>query len=145
MKWVISDISNLKLNLCGIFYSILCIFSIVTGLIYMMGKRKLNPIELSDKFVKKLDSDEKLNKFTYKMGLITVIVGIVQGITAFSIFKGRSITYYIIALGFTIFSILSVLFKIKSKINSFSLIKLIFYVLILVILLLDSSRILFNI
>ena len=57
--------------LCGIFYSILCVFSIVTGIIYMSGKRKLNPLELSDSFVKKLDTDDKLNKFTVKMGFVT--------------------------------------------------------------------------
>ena len=33
---------NLPLILCGLFYGVLCIFSIVTGLIYMSGKRKLN-------------------------------------------------------------------------------------------------------
>lgn len=143
MRWIISDYNNIILILCGVFYSILCIFSIVTGIIYMSGKRKLNPIELSDKFVKKLDTPEKIEKFTAKMGFVTFIVGIIQGITAFSIFKGHSIVLYSIALTFTIFSILSVLLKLKSKINSFSLIKLVFYVAILIVLLLSSSRVLF--
>ncbi|MBR3898032.1 MAG: hypothetical protein IKJ43_01985 [Bacilli bacterium] len=138
MKWIISE-GNLLLNLCGIFYSILCLFSIVTGLIYISGKRKLNPVELSDKFIKKLDNEEKLNRFTIKMGWVTLIVGIIQGITAFSIFKGHNQILYWIALGFTIFSIFSVLFKLKGKISSFPIIKLIFYIIILLILISNSS------
>lgn len=134
---------NILLFLCGVFYSILCIFSIVTGIIYATGKKKLNPLELSDKFIDKLDTEEKLNKFTIKMGYITIIVGIVQGITAFSIFKGHSVIFYIIAVGFTLFSILSVLVKLKGKINAFPLMKLIFYISILIILLLNSTRSLF--
>lgn len=143
MDWIITDIQNLPVILCGVFYSILCIFSIVTGLIYMSGRKKLNPLELSDKFVQKLDSDDKLTKFTTKMGFITFIVGIIQGITALSIFKGHSAILYYIAMGFTIFSICSVLFKLKGKINAFPIIKLIFYILILVILLLNNTRNLF--
>jgi hypothetical protein len=143
MNWIISDFNNILVILCGVFYSILCIFSIVTGIIYASGKRELNPIELSNKTVKKLDTKEKLNKFAIKMGYVTFIVGIVQGITAFALFKGYSMILYIIAFGFTIFSILSVSFKLKGKLNSFSLIKFVFYVLILIILLLKSTRILF--
>lgn len=36
------------LILSAVFYAVLCVFSIVTGIIYMSGKRKLNPLELSD-------------------------------------------------------------------------------------------------
>lgn len=136
---------NWMIVLCGIFYSTLCIFSIVTGIIYMKEKRKLNPIELSEKFIKKLDTDTKINKFTTKMGFITLLVGIIQGIAAISLFKGHNKIFYYISLGFTIFSILSVLFKLKSKINTFSLIKFIFYTLILIILLLESTRVYFNV
>lgn len=143
MNWIILNKENILLILCGIFYSVLCIFSIVTGLIYASGKKKLNPLELSDKFVKELNTKEKLNKFTIKMGWITFIVGIIQGLTAFSIFKGYNPIYYFIAFGFNLFSIFSVLFKLKGKINAFPLIKLIFYVIILIILLLDNSRGLF--
>lgn len=128
------------LILSGIFYSILCVFSIVTGIIYMSGKRKLNPLELSDNFVKKLDTEEKLNNFTRKMGLVTFIVGIVQGITAYSIFIGNNIFFYCISIGFTIFSICSVLFKLKGKINAFPIIKLVFYILILVVLILSLNK-----
>ena len=143
MNWIISDPNNILITLCGIFYLILCIFSIVTGLIYATGKRKLNPIELSEKFVKTLDTEEKLQRFTIKMCYITIIVGIVQGICAFSLFKGHSLVLYIIALSFTLFSIASVLFKLKGKVNSFSLIKLVFYILILIVLMLGSTRALF--
>lgn len=143
MNWIISDFHNLPLILCGVFYSVLCIFSIVTGLMYVSGKKELNPLELSDKFMEKLSNKEKLKEFTIKMGWVTFVVGIVQGITAFSIFKGHSIILYSIAVGFTIFSICSVLFKLKGKINMFPIIKLFFYLIILVILLLSSTRVLF--
>lgn len=143
MDWITTDIQNLLLILCGFFYSALCIFSIVTGLIYMSGRKELNPLELSDKFVQKLNNENKLKKFTIKMGLVTLIVGIIQGITAFAIFKGHSKILYFIAVGFTIFSICSVLFKLKGKINAFPLTKLFCYVAILIILLLHSTRILF--
>jgi len=140
---LILEFNNIPLILCGVFYSILCVFSIVTGLIYVYGKKKLNPLELSDKFVQKLDTNDKLKKFTIKMGWVTFVVGIVQGITAFAIFHGHSKVLYFIALGFTIFSIFSVLFKLKGKINAFPLMKLIFYLVILIILLLNSTRELF--
>ena len=38
--------------------------------------------------MKKLSSQDKLRKFTIKMGWVTFIVGIVQGLTALAIFKG---------------------------------------------------------
>jgi hypothetical protein len=77
------------------------------------------------------------------MGWVTFVVGIVQGITAFAIFKGHSIALYIIAVGFTIFSICSVSVKLKGKINAFPIIKSVFYIIILIILLLNTSRGLF--
>ena len=57
---------NVPLKLCGAFYGVLCIFSIVTGIIYMSGKRELNPLELPDEFVKKLHNEERLKKFVKK-------------------------------------------------------------------------------
>lgn len=138
MNWVITELHNLPLILCGVFYSILCIFSIVTGLIYATGRRKLNPLELSDKFMEKLADEEKLKKFTIKMGWVTFVVGIVQGLTALSIFKGYNIFLNIFAIFFTIFSICSVAFKLKGKLNAFPIIKLIFYILILIVLLLNG-------
>ena len=135
MNWIFLDSQNILLVLCGIFYSILCVFSIITGIIYMSGKKELNPIELSDKFVDKLNSQDKMKAFTIKMGMVTFIVGIIQGITAFSIFIDSNVILHYFAVGFTIFSICSVLFKLKGKINAFPIVKLLFYVAILVILL----------
>lgn len=122
---------KMLLIISAIFYGVLCIFSIVTGSIYMSGKKELNPLELSDKFVSKLKEKDKLSEFAKIMGLVTFIVGIIQGLTSYSIFVDR---YYGLSIGFTIFSILSVSFKLKSKINIFPLLKLLAYVGILVIL-----------
>ena len=134
---------NIPLLLCALFYGLLCIFSIVTGLIYMNGRKELNPLELPDKFVAKLNDEEKLKSFTVRMGLVTFIVGIVQGITAYALFKKGSPLFYWIALGFTLFSVASVLFKLKGKINAFPLLKLAAYLAILAVLLLRNSRVLF--
>ncbi len=133
------------LNLCAIFYAVLCIFSIVTGVIYMFGKRKLNPLELSNRFMQKLDTEEKQQKFARKMGFVTFIVGIVQGATAFAIWQADSVAFYALALGFTLFSIASVSIKLKGKMNAFPIIKFIFYVAILIVLLLPSVRAMFMI
>ena len=137
------DFKNIPLILCGLFYCVLCIFSIVTGMIYMSGKRKLNPLELPDSFVDKLSEEGKTERFARKMGLVTFIVGIVQGISAFCLFHAKGILAYMIALGFTLFSIASVLFKLKGKINAFPLLKLGAYLLILIVLFLTETRNLF--
>lgn len=136
MNWIITELHNWPLILCGIFYSVLCIFSIVTGLIYASGKKKLNPLELSDKFMEKLSNGEVLKKFTIKMGWVTFVVGIVQGLTALAIFKGYNVFLNIFVMAFTVFSIFSVCLKLKGKINAFPIVKLIFYLLILVVLIL---------
>ena len=129
----------ISLLIIGIFYSILCIFSIVTGFLYMKGKRKLNPLELSDSFVKKI---KNLDKFARKMGLVTIIVGIAQGITAMAIFivffgldKNWPFNPLFISLIFTIFSFCSVFTKLWNKYSRFALIKIICYSVILLVLL----------
>ena len=138
-----TELQNTLLMMCGFFYAVLCIFSLVTGVIYMSGKKKLNPLELPDSFVSKMTDEKERRAFARKMGFVTFVVGIVQGITSFSIFKaGRAICYWI-AMGFNLFSICSVLFKLKGKINAFPLMKLAFYLAIMVILLLPASRNLF--
>lgn len=110
----------------------------------MSGKRELNPLELPDKFVNKLKQNpDNLKRFVFDAGLLTFVVGIVQGITAYCLFKGHSNLNYYIALGFTIFSIGSVAGKLKGKINIFPILKSIAYVTILIILLLPSTRLLF--
>ena len=143
MKLQAFETGNIPLLLCGIFYAVLCIFSIVTGWIYIQGKRELNPLELSDKFMEKLSDPKKLKAFAVKMGYVTFIVGIVQGITSFAIFKAEGALCYGIAMGFTFFSIASVLFKLKGKINAFPILKLIAYLAILIVLCLNSTRSLF--
>lgn len=134
---------NLPLFLSGAFYGLLCVFSIVTGLIYMSGKKKLNPLELPDSFVEKLEDEDKLKSFTVRMGFVTFVVGIVQGITVYAILRQGSALFYWIALGFTLFSIASVAFKLKGKINAFPLLKLAAYLAILCVLLLSGTRKLF--
>ena len=134
---------NLPLFLSGAFYGLLCVFSIVTGLIYMSGKKKLNSLELPDSFVEKLEDEDKLKSFTVRMGFVTFVVGIVQGITVYAILRQGSALFYWIALGFTLFSIASVAFKLKGKINAFPLLKLAAYLAILCVLLLSGTRKLF--
>ena len=134
---------NYLLIICGAFYALLCVFSIVTGCIYMSGRKKLNPLELSDEFMERLRDPDKLKQFTVRMGFVTFVVGIVQGLTSYAILKCGSPGLYCLAMGFTIFSICSVLFKLKGKINAFPLIKLVAYVAILIVLLLGSTRALY--
>ena len=131
------------LTLCGLLYALLCVFSIVTGLIYVSGKRKLNPLELSDRFMARLSDPEKLRRFTVKMGWVTFAVGIVQGFTAYALFRRSGGLCYGIALGFTLFSIASVAFKLKGKLSIFPLLKCAAYLTILVVLLLPGVRALF--
>lgn len=131
------------INISGIFYGVLCVFSIVTGIIYMSGKRKLNPLELPDKFVEKLKDNNQIKRFTFDAGLLTFVVGVVQGITSYSLLLRRSVVNYYIALGFTVFSIGSVAFKLKGKINIFPLLKSVAYIAILIILLLTKTKALF--
>lgn len=135
--------TNTLLTISGIFYGVLCVFSIVTGIIYMSGKRQLNPLELSDKFVEKLNNENKTKRFTFDAGLLTFIVGIVQGITSYGLFIRNGMFSYYFSLGFTIFSICSVAFKLKGKINIFPILKSIAYLSILVLLLLPQTRIMF--
>ena len=143
MVFVAFSAKSLPLILCGVFYSVLCVFSIVTGLIYASGKKRLNPLELSDRMVQRLKDPEKKRAFTVRMGWITFVVGLVQGLTAWSIFKADCPAYYWIALGFTLFSIASVSVKLKGKINAFPLLKMAAYLAILIVLLLGSTRALF--
>ena len=130
---------DILLVLCAVFYAVLCVFSIVTGIIYFTGRRKLNPIELSDKQLKKLDSEDKMNAFAKKMGYVTFVVGIVQGITAYAIFAAGNTAFYIIAVGFTIFSMLSVGYKLLGRISTFALLKSVCYTAILIILVIKKN------
>ena len=128
------------LILCGAFYALLCVFSIVTGLMYASGKKELNPLELSDRFMARYAEPEKRRRFAVRMGWVTFAVGIVQGVTALAIFRGRGALCYWIALGFTLFSIASVACKLKGKISLFPILKSAAYLAILIVLLLPAAR-----
>ena len=124
------DFVLVLLILSNFFYGLLCIFSIVTGIMYATGKRKLNPVELSDKFMKKIKDTDS---FAKKMGIVTIIVGIFQGLVPVLIINTNIWFYYILI--FTIFSICSVGYKLSGKISKFAVIKLVCYLLILIALL----------
>ena len=142
---IVSDFKNMYVVVCAVFYGILCIFSIVTGMMYMSRKRELNPLELPDTFVEKLKANpDHLNRFVFDSGLLTFVVGLVQGLTSFCLFVGQKPLYYYIALGFTIFSTCSATIKLKNKFNTFPLFKSIAYIAILIILLLPQTKLLFN-
>lgn len=140
MKWICFESNNIMLTICGVFYGILCIFSLVTGMMYAFQKRKLNPLELSDKFVSKLKKEGKLDKFSVIMGWVTFIVGIFQGITSVSIFYGYNVYLNYFAIFFTIFSICSVVFKLIKKRNLFPFLKLFAYIIILLVLLVSGVQ-----
>ena len=126
------------LILCGAFYALLCVFSIVTGLMYASGKKELNPLELSDRFLARYAEPEARRRFAVKMGWVTAAVGVAQGIAAFAILRGRGAALYWIALGFTLFSIVSVACKLKGKRSLFPILKLAAYLAILTVLLLSG-------
>ena len=94
------------------------------------------PVQEDSKTAKFLKSDingNKLNNkaFTLMCSQFAVIL------------KAGSPGNYLLALGFTLFSLASVSWKLKGKINAFPLLKLAAYLLILFILLRGSSRQLF--
>ena len=128
---------------CGVFYAVLCVFSIVTGLLYASGKRALNPLELSERFMSRLSDPEKLRRFTVRMGWVTFAVGLAQGFSAYALIRRGSAPLYAAALGFTLFSIASAGVKLKGKFHLFPLIKCIAYAAILAVLLSGGARALF--
>ena len=120
---------NVPSWLCGGFYGLLCVFSIVTGLMYAGGKKELNPLELSDKLMERYEDPEKRGRFARMMGWVTFAVGLVQGLTAYAFFRAG-----------TLFSIASASVKLKGKFNLFPLLKLGAYLLVLIVLLLAGTR-----
>ena len=131
---------RILLLLCGVFYAVLCVFSIVTGLLYAFGKRELNPVELSDDFMSRLADPEKRRKFAARMGWVTFAVGVAQGITAFAAIRAGRPLFYWIALVFTLFSLFSVAVKLKGKLHAFPFMKFAAYLAILVLLLTGGAR-----
>ena len=129
------DSGNVALIASGLFYAVLCVFSVVTGAIYLAGRRRLNPVELPDRFVKRLGDEGKIERVARIMGLVTIVVGIVQGVSAYAILFANGAWARWFAVGFTVFSLCSVLFKLKGKISAFPLLKLGAYVAVLIALL----------
>ena len=134
---------NWPLIACAAFYALLCVFSIVTGAMYLSGKRELNPIELPDTLVNNLKGKGRLQLFARFMGAVTIVVGLAQGLSSWAIISAAGAGAYTVALGFTVFSISSVLLKLHNKISAFPLVKLIAYLAIFVTLMLECSRELF--
>lgn len=126
---------NLALIASGLFYALLCVFSVVTGAMYLAGRRQLNPVELPDQFVTRLGDEGKLERFARIMGLVTIVVGIVQGVSAYAILLAHGEWARWFAVGFTVFSLCSVLFKLTGKISAFPLLKLGAYIAVLIALL----------
>ena len=93
--------------------------------------------------MEKYKDPEKRRKFAVKMGWVTFVVGIVLGMTSWAVFQKNSPAGYWFALGFTLFSIASVAYKLKGKINAFPVLKCIAYTAILILLLLGETRALF--
>lgn len=131
------------LVLCGAFYALLCVFSLVTGALYASGRKELNPLELSDRFMERYRDGDKRKRFAVRMGWVTMAVGLVQGLAAWALLKAGSPARYGIGLGFTLFSIASVAVKLKGRISAFPLLKLAAYLAILAVLLLSRTRTLF--
>ena len=132
--------TGILLALCGAFYALLCVFSIVTGIMYASGRRALNPLELSDSFMRRLSDPEALARFTVRMGWVTFAVGLAQGLAAFAIFRHSGPLLYGIALGFTLFSIASVAFKLRGRVSAFAALKCAAYAAILAVLLSGGAR-----
>lgn len=110
---------------------------------YALGRRTLNPLELPDRFVERLNDEGRLQRFARFMGVVTFVVGLVQGATAWAILTARDGGSYALALGFTAFSICSVLLKLRGKVSAFPLLKLVAYLAITVVLLSAGTRAVF--
>jgi len=126
---------------CGLFYSILCIFSIVSGIVQICSS-DLAAIELNDAMISAIQGALTSTGLTIGVffGLVTILVGILQGLAAFAIWKGHSKIGYWYALGFTVFSLLSCSSKLFMSVNLFSIAKIIVYILVIVILIMGVSR-----
>ena len=127
----------------GAFYAVLCIFSIVTGLMYLRAGNVVNPLELPQSMAERMDDPEYMAKVSIFFGWLTFFVGIVQGLTSYSLIIGKRMWNYWLALGFTIFSILSAGTKLVTTLNIFPILKEIAYVAILIVILSKSTRTLF--
>ena len=125
--------------LCGLFYSGLCIFSIIVGLYYCISNNALNQIELSQTA---LDTMTRVIPVSVSLffGILTILVGIAQGVSAYGIFSIASPKLYRFAVGFTVFSLLSCSSKLFMSINAFSICKIVAYIAVLFILIKNRSK-----
>ena len=128
----------------GAFYAVLCIFSIVTGLMYLRAGNVVNPLELPRSMVERMDDPDYMAKVSRFFGWLTFSVGIVQGLTSYSLIVGKRKWNYWLALGFTIFSILSAGTKLVTTFNPFPILKEVAYAAILIVILSKSTRALYS-
>ena len=68
------------------------------------------------------------------MGGVTFVVGLAQGLSSFAILWSGNPVLYAVAIGFTVFSLASVIFKLRGRVSTFALLKLVAYLAILSIL-----------
>ena len=98
----------------------------------MIGRRELTTEELSDSTIKKI-KDKK--KYAKKIGIVTFIEGIFQGIAAIfillAIINSKLIVLYDIAMIFNVFSFISIFIKLWNKSSKYAWIKIVCYSIIL--------------
>ena len=128
----------------GAFYAVLCIFSIVTGLMYLRAGNVVNPLELPQSMADRMADPNYMAKVSRFFGWLTFSVGIVQGLTSYSLIVGKRKWNYWLALGFTIFSILSAGTKLVTTFNIFPILKEVAYVAILIVILSKSTKALYS-
>lgn len=128
---------------CGIFYSVLCIYSIVTGLLYLRKGNVVNPLELPKSMAARMDDAGYMRRVSVFFGWLTVVVGLVQGLSACCLFFGSCPWQYWVVFGFTIFSMLSAGTKLVMTFHLFPILKEAAYIGIFIVLLLDATKALF--
>lgn len=128
------------LFIVGIFYSCLCVFSIVVGLMYIAELLEMKDVEIPESFMNVLSDKNAVGIFSIIMGFVTFTVGLTQGLSAYCCFLGKKPVNYFLVLGFTILYIISAAGKIFSSVSFFPIMKVVFYVAILIILLLKKTR-----
>ena len=111
---------------------------------YLRAGNVVNPLELPRSMVERMDDPDYMAKVSRFFGWLTFSVGIVQGMTSYSLIVGRRKWNYWLALGFTIFSILSAGTKLVTTFNPFPILKEVAYVAILIVILSKSTRALYS-
>ena len=116
--------------IAGTIYGALCIFSLTVGIYYMASKASLNQIELNQATVEKLTASLpcSINIF---FGILTFVVGLVQGFSSYCLLGGKRKWMWGFALGFSIFSLISCSSKLFMSVNAFSIVKCCVYIMII--------------